>query len=110
MLCIPLTPNFYIVKLEFTGVYIFITYFCPKIRLWVLVRTASLTCLHDDVFILVAMVISFFKWTANSLTILDRCHIGSLTFLLKCFADLMLLVIPLSSDIERLAAFHLALL
>ena len=37
----PLTPHFYIVKLGFTGVYIFLI-FAPKHRLWVLVRTASL--------------------------------------------------------------------
>ena len=37
----PLTPHFYIVKLGFTGVFIF-SYFCSKHRLWVLVRTASL--------------------------------------------------------------------
>ena len=37
----PLTPHFYIVKLGFTGVYIF-SYFCSKHRLWVLVRTASM--------------------------------------------------------------------
>ena len=37
----PLTPHFYIVKLGFTGVYIFFLIFAPKQRLWVLVRTAS---------------------------------------------------------------------
>ena len=36
----PLTPHFYIVKLGFTGVYIFLI-FAPKHRLWVRVRTAS---------------------------------------------------------------------
>ena len=34
------TPHFYIVKLGFTGVYIFLI-FALKHRLWVLVRTAS---------------------------------------------------------------------
>ena len=37
----PHTPHFYIVKLGFTGVYIFLI-FAQKHRLWVLVRTASL--------------------------------------------------------------------
>ena len=37
----PLTPHFYIVKLGFTGVYIF-SYFPLKHRLWALFRTASL--------------------------------------------------------------------
>ena len=37
----PLTPHVYIVKLECTGVYIFLI-FALKYRLWVLVRTASL--------------------------------------------------------------------
>ena len=36
----PLTPHFYIVKLGFTGVFIFFD-FTLKHRLWVLVRTAS---------------------------------------------------------------------
>ena len=36
-----LTPHFYIVKLGFTGVYIFLI-FDLKHRLWILVRTASL--------------------------------------------------------------------
>ena len=36
----PLTPNFYIVKLGFIGVYIFLI-FALKHRLWVLVRPAS---------------------------------------------------------------------
>ena len=38
----PLTPHFYIVKLGFTGVYIFVLIFALKHRLWVLVRAASL--------------------------------------------------------------------
>ena len=38
----PLTPHFYIVKLGFTGVYIFFLIFALKHRSWVLVRTASL--------------------------------------------------------------------
>ena len=38
----PLTPKFYIVKLEFTGVYIIFLIFALKHRLCVLVRTASL--------------------------------------------------------------------
>ena len=37
----PLKRHFYIVKLGFTGVYIFFSYFARKHRLWV-VRTASL--------------------------------------------------------------------
>ena len=37
----PLKPYFYTVKLGFTGVYIDFSYFFPKHRLWVLVRTAS---------------------------------------------------------------------
>ena len=37
----PLTPHFYIVKLGFTGVFIFFLIFALKHRLWVLVRTAS---------------------------------------------------------------------
>ena len=37
----PLTPHFYIAKVGFTGVYIFLI-FALKHRLWVLVRTASL--------------------------------------------------------------------
>ena len=39
----PLTPHFYIVKLGFTGVFIFFLIFALKHRSWVLVRTASLT-------------------------------------------------------------------
>ena len=37
----PLKPNFYIVKLGFTGVYIIFIISAQKHRLWVLVRTAS---------------------------------------------------------------------
>ena len=37
----PLKPNFYIVKLGFTGVYIIFPISAQKHRLWVLVRTAS---------------------------------------------------------------------
>ena len=37
----PLKPHFYIVKLEFTGVYIIFLISAQKHRLWVLVRTAS---------------------------------------------------------------------
>ena len=36
----PVTPHFYIIKLAFTGVYVFLI-FAPKHRLWVLVRSAS---------------------------------------------------------------------
>ena len=39
----PLKPHFYIVKLGFTGVYIIFLNFARKHRLWVLVRTASLS-------------------------------------------------------------------
>ena len=42
----PLTPHFYIVKLGFTGVYIFLI-FAPKHRLWVHVTEAVLTCTHN---------------------------------------------------------------
>ena len=42
----PLTPHSYIVKLGFTGVYIF-SYFCSKDLLWVHVRTASLFLLQN---------------------------------------------------------------
>ena len=38
----PFTPHFYIVKVRFTGVYIFFI-LALKHRLWVLVRTASVT-------------------------------------------------------------------
>ena len=37
----PLKPQFYIVKLGFTGVYIIFLISAQKHRLWVLVRTAS---------------------------------------------------------------------
>ena len=37
----PFKPYFYIVKLEFTGVYIIFLISTQKRRLWVLVRTAS---------------------------------------------------------------------
>ena len=37
----PLKPPFYIIKLEFTGVYIIFLISAKKHRLWVLVRTAS---------------------------------------------------------------------
>ena len=37
----PLKPHFYIVKLEFTGVYFILLISAKKHRLWVLVRTAS---------------------------------------------------------------------
>ena len=36
----PLIPHFYTAKLGYSGVYLF-SYFAPKHRLWVLVRTAS---------------------------------------------------------------------
>ena len=39
----PLTSHFYKVKLGCTGVYIYFLIFALKHRLWVLVRTASLT-------------------------------------------------------------------
>ena len=38
----PLAPHLFIVKLGFTGVYIFFIIFALKHRLWVLVRTTSL--------------------------------------------------------------------
>ena len=41
----PLKPHFYIVKLGFTGVYIIFLTSAQKHRLWVLVRTASLSVL-----------------------------------------------------------------
>ena len=34
----PFTPHFYIVKVEFKGVYIFFLIFALKDRLWVLVK------------------------------------------------------------------------
>ena len=37
----PLKPQFYTVKLGFTGVYIILPIFAQKHRLWVLIRTAS---------------------------------------------------------------------
>ena len=37
---LPLTPHFCIVKMGFTGVYIF-SFFALKHKMWVLVRTAS---------------------------------------------------------------------
>ena len=45
----PLKPHFYIVKLGFTGVYIFFLISAQKHRMWVLVRTASavLTSTHN---------------------------------------------------------------
>ena len=46
----PLKPHFYIVKLGFTGVYIFFLIFASKHRLRILVRTASLTCTHNQCF------------------------------------------------------------
>ena len=42
----PLKPHFYIVKLGFTGVYIIFLIFAQKHRLWVLVRTASLSTIY----------------------------------------------------------------
>ena len=39
----PLTPHFCIVKMGFTGVYIF-SFFAVKHRLWVHVRTTSVDC------------------------------------------------------------------
>ena len=39
----PLASHFYIVKLGFTGVYIIFLIFALKHRLWVLVRTASVS-------------------------------------------------------------------
>ena len=41
-----LTPQFHIVKLGFTGVFIFLI-FALKHRLWVLVRTTSLRCTQN---------------------------------------------------------------
>ena len=38
----PVAPHFYIVKLGFTMVYIFSSFAALKLRMWVLVRTASL--------------------------------------------------------------------
>ena len=47
----PLTPHFYTVKRGFTGVYIIVSYFALKHRLWVLVRTeAVLMCSHNQCF------------------------------------------------------------
>ena len=43
----PLTTHFYIVKLGFTGVYIFLI-FALKHRLWELVRTASINVLSKN--------------------------------------------------------------
>ena len=37
----PLNPTFYVVKLEFTRVYIIFLISAKKHRLWILVRTAS---------------------------------------------------------------------
>ena len=42
----PLKPHFYIVQLEFTGVYIIFLSSAQKHRLWVLVRTASSALLY----------------------------------------------------------------
>ena len=42
----PLTPHFYIVKLGFTVVFIFLS-FALKQRVWVLVSEAVLRCTHD---------------------------------------------------------------
>ena len=42
----PLTANFYIVRLGFTGEYIYCFIFALKHRLWVL-SEAVLTCTHD---------------------------------------------------------------
>ena len=58
----PLTPHFYIVKLVFTGVYIFFLIFALKHRLWVLVRTASLKTqyIEDIYFFLGEYQIYFF--------------------------------------------------
>ena len=39
----PVTPHFYIVKLGFTQRYIYVFIFALKHRLWVLVRTASVS-------------------------------------------------------------------
>ena len=41
VLCRPLTPHFYIVKLRFTGGIPYFLIFALKYRLWILVRTAS---------------------------------------------------------------------
>ena len=46
----PLKPHFYIVKLRFTGVYIFFLISAQKHRLWVLVRTV-LTSTHNLCFV-----------------------------------------------------------
>ena len=54
----PLTPHFYIVKLEVTGVYIFFHIFALKHRLWVLVRIASLkniTIFHLKIIVFIAV-------------------------------------------------------
>ena len=45
----PLTPHFYIVKLGFTGVYIFLI-FALKHRLWVLVRTGGSNVYSQSMF------------------------------------------------------------
>ena len=44
----PCTPHFYIVKLGFTGKYIFFLIFAIKHRLWVLVRTATIYVLSKN--------------------------------------------------------------
>ena len=46
----PLKPHFYLLKLWFTGVYIIFLISAQKHRLWVLVRTASLTSTHNRCF------------------------------------------------------------
>ena len=46
----PLKPHVYIVKLEFTGVYIIFLISAQKHRLWVLVRTATIYVLSRYMF------------------------------------------------------------
>ena len=67
MKSIPLEPRFYIVKLGFTGVYLFFLIFDPKHRLWLLVRTASAKIRKISFFSLLKSFIFFI--TFNSLYI-----------------------------------------
>ena len=72
----PLTPHFYRIKLEFTGVYIFFLFFALKQRLWVLVsHEAVLTCIHNQCFEQNKENITLFHMQIIVFTVVKICSI-----------------------------------
>ena len=69
----PLTPNFYIVKLVFTGVYIFFLIFALQYRSWVLVRFQRVPTIY--VLSKIKKYLTFFHMKITIFTAVKYCSI-----------------------------------